>query len=684
MSSATTTGTGAATSLRESLSGARDQATAQAGEAMRVLAAVAANMKMGETAGQLEKTRRELASDTFNVMVIGRFKNGKSTLLNALLGRTTHPVAGLDAGQGPMPVDDLPCTAVLTSIRYAEQPYVRMMRYDGTSEPWPFDRYVQEAVAGEDTEESKARLKDIREFELGFPAELCQAGVILVDSPGTDDVPQRTAVTSQALDRCDAAILVYSSDAVAGEDERKFGSLVMSSGTKVFWVINLKYDKRVDDRFRRHAWNRIIELVQGGNPYSGDNLAADLTAQNIFFVQAKNAQQGKANGDAQLVADSGLALLEERLGNFLLKERYSAHLKKHTTTADLLARKIDEAVTRKRNIITQDVDKLQQAYQEQLPKLAAIRAKPDGLSPKVAMYCKDAQQALEVSFKEMMLGVRQELPTALAARELTTAKRVDAVLRGKQISAEAADICNEIIAARIDEWKNKEAPAVLASIFERLFDDIRDVISGIERDFENVHLQLTGWSLEMGQAKDLVSTNERIIASVIGVLSFDIATVAGAATGGFRSLAGNVAGQAVAAIVVIGVLGGGVILVPAMLIGAVAGSLLGGKMGLEKRIKDNVLKTSALPSLEQAQVTAAASIDEEIKGQFATMEEVLLREVRDLIAEEERGIVEAVEMNKRGQTENKQNMAALEQAQGIVAAQRAALNAAVVTGQQAG
>ena len=59
--------------------------------------------------------------------------------LNALLasaGRTT----GLDAENGLLPVDTLPCTAVLTRVSYAKEPYVRAKLFEGRTESWSFER----------------------------------------------------------------------------------------------------------------------------------------------------------------------------------------------------------------------------------------------------------------------------------------------------------------------------------------------------------------------------------------------------------------------------------------------------------------------------------------------------------------------------------------------------------------
>ncbi|HEX5416279.1 MAG TPA: dynamin family protein, partial [Chloroflexota bacterium] len=173
------TNLGANVGLKEVLGRAREQLAPRALGAVDGLRAVATGLEMKETAARLGQVRQRFDSDTFNIIVLGRFKNGKSTFLNALLGRPTQDVPELAGTKGPMPIDDLPCTACLTSIRYADKPYVRIWRFDGKSEDWSLARYLRESTIHDDEKENVKAFQNIREFEVGFPAELCKSGVTL-------------------------------------------------------------------------------------------------------------------------------------------------------------------------------------------------------------------------------------------------------------------------------------------------------------------------------------------------------------------------------------------------------------------------------------------------------------------------------------------------------------------------
>src|SRR5437588_9917216 len=65
---------------------------------------------LGEEAAALRRLAAAIDEPVFRIVVFGEFNQGKSTLLNALLGAPA------------LPMSVLPSTAVLTEIRYAEEP----------------------------------------------------------------------------------------------------------------------------------------------------------------------------------------------------------------------------------------------------------------------------------------------------------------------------------------------------------------------------------------------------------------------------------------------------------------------------------------------------------------------------------------------------------------------------------
>ena len=66
-------------------------------------------LKMDGTLENLAVLKAKLDSDAFRVMVLGTFKNGKSTFINALLGEDVLPAYAT------------PTTAVINEIKYGRE-----------------------------------------------------------------------------------------------------------------------------------------------------------------------------------------------------------------------------------------------------------------------------------------------------------------------------------------------------------------------------------------------------------------------------------------------------------------------------------------------------------------------------------------------------------------------------------
>lgn len=66
-------------------------------------------LNMSNYSDSLSKLSEKVNNDTFKIQVVGTFKNGKSTFINALLG--SHV----------LPAYSLPCTAVINEVKYGKE-----------------------------------------------------------------------------------------------------------------------------------------------------------------------------------------------------------------------------------------------------------------------------------------------------------------------------------------------------------------------------------------------------------------------------------------------------------------------------------------------------------------------------------------------------------------------------------
>jgi ribosome biogenesis GTPase A len=239
----------------------------------------------------LEKLRQK----RFNLVVLGAFKRGKSTLINALLGEAVLPTAVV------------PLTSVVTILGYGDRLHLQVHFHNGRSR-----EIRREELTDYITEKGNPRNhKGVREVEIAYPSPYLKDGVRLIDTPGVGSVySHNTEVAYNYLPQVDAAILVVTVDPPLSAAEQEFLHDIREYVHKLFFVLN-KIDY-VDDSERREALDFTSRTLK-------ENLATDQVA--IFPLSAKDALKAKGNGHPERLAASLLPPFEEHLRQFLYREK---------------------------------------------------------------------------------------------------------------------------------------------------------------------------------------------------------------------------------------------------------------------------------------------------------------------------------------------------------------------------
>lgn len=653
------------------------------GPALDELAKIAAHYEQaGQQTGRaakLREIRKNLETDAFRVIVVGRFKNGKSTFLNALLGKLTHPSPELPEGGAPLPTADLPCTPTLTSIVYQDHPGVRLQRkgsdrWEDKSLSW----YLEKARVISDNEENKKAFDDILQFQLGFPVELCKAGVILVDSPGTDDDPDRNAITDEALFESDAAIVLYRSDVLAGMQELEYVKTMVNIGLqRYFSVVNLWNGRGIDDQLKGFAWNKLVTQLRGGPPYRGE----DLEAQDIHFIDARTALKGKLEGNARLVNSSGLTHFERRLQTFLEKDRRAVHVERFVAGANSHAEEIAKLIAKRIPMLEMEQQKFQARYQEIQPELERIRARGRRLSVIFERHRRDCQQQLQDSFEQLFVQIRQELPEELKQWKLPSL-HTDSVMRNilagalsqfqkKKLSAEAMEKALEIVKQKVAAWQ--QAPAsqpganqIVSRAMEKLMEEVNQEVAAIEREYDQVNFQLLGW--DPHQAELNVKGPhwlERVGAAGVGVFIGSPDYILTGGVGGFKGLGRDFAVRAAVAIPLV-LLHAPIlpVVIPVSMAAGLIGNIVWGSSALEKEIKGKAVQLlvygdpkSGLEGLRAEPERARPYLAKVVEQVLGKIETEVSQKVNLRIKEEERNIQASLQDSARSAEEKKKLVA---------------------------
>jgi small GTP-binding protein len=172
-----------------------------------------------------ERTQR------FHIAVVGEFKRGKSTLLNALLGRTV------------VPTGVLPLTSVATEVRYGAGT-ATAVGLDGSETQIDVSEvadYVTEAG-------NPDNVRGVERVVIEVDAPLLQRGLVLVDTPGIGSIhAHNTEAALAEYQRIDAAIVVLAADTPLSEGERAILDQLRSKNMRTFVVVNRCDHLRADD-----------------------------------------------------------------------------------------------------------------------------------------------------------------------------------------------------------------------------------------------------------------------------------------------------------------------------------------------------------------------------------------------------------------------------------------------------
>jgi small GTP-binding protein len=241
----------------------------------------------------------KLEQDRFHLVVVGEFNHGKTTFVNALLG------------EGALPVGVTPTTAAIHHIRWADKPEATVVGVNGERRPIPFEEARRFAVGGGESADT------VDYLEIGYPAPLLQERIVLVDTPGVNDLSlQRADITYSYIPRADAVLFLLDAGQILKESERVFlnDKLLKASRDKIVFVIT--------------KWDLLSEGEQReALAYAKNHLAQMVKEPVVFPVSAETALGGRRNasGIPELVAHLTRFLAEER-GRILLDNALGAGL----------------------------------------------------------------------------------------------------------------------------------------------------------------------------------------------------------------------------------------------------------------------------------------------------------------------------------------------------------------------
>lgn len=255
----------------------------------------------GAHARRLRDLAARLSAGRLRVAVLGQFKRGKSTFLNALLGCDVLP-SGV-----------VPLTAIPAFLRWGSESRVNVSFLDGqhsqaiaAGDVRDIAAVLRRYVTEEGNPRNHARVAHV---EVSLPAPLLASGIELIDTPGIGStLRHNTDAALEVLPECDAAFFVVSVDPPITAAELDYLDRIRAGISPILFVLN-KVDY-LPPAERRSALDFLRETLRGHS--------AALAEQPIFELSARNALAAKLEHNQAAVEQSGLGAIERYLAETLL------------------------------------------------------------------------------------------------------------------------------------------------------------------------------------------------------------------------------------------------------------------------------------------------------------------------------------------------------------------------------
>ena len=267
----------------------------------------------------------KLAEDRFNLAVVGQFKRGKSSLMNAIIGRDLLPT-GL-----------LPLTSAITTLCYGPEEKVVLQR-----KGWIFEQEIElDELAEYVTERGNpGNEKGLIEARVELPIPFFRRGLFFIDTPGIGSANQTsTATTYDFLPEADAVILVTSVEAPMSAVEERFLQDIRKYVRKLFVVVNKI------DLLSAQERPGMIDYI-----HSTIAKSVGMESIRLFPVSSRLGLQAKQQRRPDQLVESGLEAFETELSRFLAKDKSRLFLISILDRAvDILSGDREEAVQMGRN-----------------------------------------------------------------------------------------------------------------------------------------------------------------------------------------------------------------------------------------------------------------------------------------------------------------------------------------------
>jgi len=354
----------------------------------------------------VEDTQRRLSDSHIRAVVLGEIKQGKSTLINALLGKDV------------LPTGVTPTTGATVIVRRGDEPGPHLRRDDESRVSLEMERFNRLAK-GPLTRDAKTDASDAGVLEYDIDAGALPESLELVDTPGINDIAKfRASVSRGELPRADILILTLDATQLLNRTEMAFlrdavtavGGLADSGATLLLAVNRIDLiAERERPRLVQYIDDELASMVgeDGKKPYE------------LFLTDARTACREPDSNDSEGVA--GVNALRKRLAELaharaeVLPLRARAGLVRHASLLGHNAAVAARALRLEAKALRREVERFEDDLSKYGNDMTGVRNTMNALRDEILEHSAQRQQ----QFREELESSTKETLRTISMRQLT-------------------------------------------------------------------------------------------------------------------------------------------------------------------------------------------------------------------------------------------------------------------------
>jgi GTPase SAR1 family protein len=394
-----------------------------------------------DLANRLGASAARLVDSSFQVLVIGEFKQGKSSLVNQLVGSEVCPT------------DDDIATAVPTIVRSAAEPTAAVQfqpdddEGGGRSRP-PAETILLSEVPMYASELGASETRRVHSVEIGLPSPILNGGLVLIDTPGVGGLGStHGAITAAALPMAEAIIFVTDAGQEFTAPELEFMETARRLCPNIVCLLS-----KIDFY---PAWRKIRDLNLAHLERLGINAP-------LIAISSTLHDRAIATEDGELLDESGYPELTAHISNNILAQ--AAQLSVIAAASDL------------HDVIDQ--------LTEHFATRKAVLEDPEAAQAKM----KELEQAKTRADELKSRSSRWQVTLNDGVQDLNTEIDHDLRDRFRRINEEAGDALNDVDPAEVwsefERWLCHRASVEVIKNYELLQDRSQDLVSQVAEHFE--------------------------------------------------------------------------------------------------------------------------------------------------------------------------------------------------------